>query len=268
MIDHTNIEDYILSYIDGELDTVQSRALEDYLQIHPEYKDLVEEFSTYKLPKIEHTFDKKDDLLKKKKKISAPWKPLSIAAAVLILFGCAYYVIHYESSQSHRSREIHLAENTPQNTFAPDPVSVMKRDTTVTSKGVATHKATTAAHRSNQTTAAPKIKKTKKDPMPKTRRILTENSRDVTNIAEMRFAQLQPSSIPLTTKDYTSIVPRAHYISSSEMKASVADNQDIQKPVMRIVAYNFNKLLKAYDIISSDSSDYSITINLNKIINL
>lgn len=91
-INRENFQEQSLLYIDNELSSEKKQAVETFVLQHP---DLQEEFLLYKQTVLQHeriVFKEKHLLYRAKANriVSVNWKPLSIAAAVLLIIGWAW----------------------------------------------------------------------------------------------------------------------------------------------------------------------------------
>jgi len=87
MITRENYEEYIMMYVDGELQPAQEKALNDFLVLHPELKCELQSYELTKLsPDTSITFVGESSLLQSlpvKRSMSFPhWRQYSIAASI------------------------------------------------------------------------------------------------------------------------------------------------------------------------------------------
>ncbi len=90
MVTLQNYEEYIMLYVDEELDTASVTALMDFLAKHPELQSELALYQKTKLPPAEATvFAYKDALFKQSPKTFSLYRPFSyaIAAGVVLLIG-------------------------------------------------------------------------------------------------------------------------------------------------------------------------------------
>jgi hypothetical protein len=94
MINKENYEEYLCSYVDGELNEAEVKALFQFLEAHPELKKELTAFEATKLqPDTSLVFENKNLLLQKEGGTIIPflnWKTMSAAAAIALLLGMSW----------------------------------------------------------------------------------------------------------------------------------------------------------------------------------
>lgn len=96
-VNTNNIEEQILLYVDGELDTAGAKALLQYIALHPEWRTMLEEYKSLVMqPDTAIVFEGKDALLQPEEagqtivfKKANNFKQLRWAAAAVLLIGAA-----------------------------------------------------------------------------------------------------------------------------------------------------------------------------------
>ncbi len=62
-VNKNNIEEQILMYVDGELDTADAKAVLQYIALHPEWQSLLEEYKSLVLqPDTDIVFEGKETI--------------------------------------------------------------------------------------------------------------------------------------------------------------------------------------------------------------
>jgi len=96
MINKENYEEYLCSYVDGELNEAETKALLLFLEVHPELKEELTAFESTKLqPDTTVVFEDKKTLFKKDGAILISfnnWKTLSAAAGLALLLGFSWKI--------------------------------------------------------------------------------------------------------------------------------------------------------------------------------
>ena len=96
MINIENYEEFLCSYVDGELNEAETKALLLFLEAHPELKDELSAFESTKLqPDSTVVFENKKTLLKKEATTLISfnnWKTLSAAAGLALLLGFSWKI--------------------------------------------------------------------------------------------------------------------------------------------------------------------------------
>lgn len=97
LINMSNYEEYLISYIDNELNASERNAFEKFLAAHPAVK---EELGVYQQTKLEPeekiVFANKEILYRKEEKvrvISMQWWKIAVAAAVILVAGMGTFII-------------------------------------------------------------------------------------------------------------------------------------------------------------------------------
>ncbi len=262
MINHNNIEDYILSYIDGELDADEAIELESFIDSYPEYKALRDEYSDCKVDKIEHSFGNKKALLKKPKKRVVLWKPLSAAAAILLLLG-SYFLLTKEDRQEPDSVSV-MTDSSSASVAQTPPVITID-----TIQQAAKPLPKVSSYTSpNSAGALVKTVKSKRASLldvvsePTTEAPYSNQSSPVVSVEKIK-----PLAIPGFSADVETLlvseVSLGHPIVASSDK-EYGNRLDVKKGVLGL-----KKILDAYSLVKSESSSgYEVTINFNNILNL
>lgn len=96
MINIENYEEFLCSYVDGELNEAETKALLLFLEAHPELKEELSAFESTKLqPDTTVVFENKKTLLKKEGAMLISfnnWKTLSAAAGIALLLGFSWKI--------------------------------------------------------------------------------------------------------------------------------------------------------------------------------
>jgi len=97
LINMSNYEEYLISYVDNELNASERNAFEKFLAAHPAVK---EELGVYQQTKLEPeekiVFANKEILYRKEEKvrvISMQWWKIAVAAAVILVAGMGTFII-------------------------------------------------------------------------------------------------------------------------------------------------------------------------------
>ncbi len=97
LINMSNYEEYLISYVDNELNASERNAFEKFLAAHPAVK---EELGVYQQTKLEPeekiVFANKEILYRKEEKvrvISMQWWKIAVAAAVILVAGLGTFII-------------------------------------------------------------------------------------------------------------------------------------------------------------------------------
>lgn len=94
-VNKNNIEEQILLYVDGELNTAEASALLQYIALHPEWHSLLDEYKSLVIPQDDDlVFEGKEALLQPEPQVIAFKKESSLgwmrwAAAVVLIAGAA-----------------------------------------------------------------------------------------------------------------------------------------------------------------------------------
>ncbi len=116
-INHENIDKWLFDYVEGKLNGAQKRAVQDFLQAHPYYKEDLEAWENSVVAEAEQPYPYTEQLLE----ISRPaaYKRYSLAIASLFLLGlstAAWYFLSPSSTQLPEQLAVTTAlsdENTP-----------------------------------------------------------------------------------------------------------------------------------------------------------
>ncbi len=97
LINMSNYEEYLISYIDDELNTAERKAFETFAASHPQVKEELSVYMQTKLhPEEEIVFANKEVLYRKEEKvrvISMQWWKIAVAAAVILVAGVGTFTV-------------------------------------------------------------------------------------------------------------------------------------------------------------------------------
>ena len=119
-----NIEEQILLYIDAELDAEASQRLLDYIELHPEYRPLLESYQhTIALPEEEIVFEEKDSLLQPATKaipFSGHKMTWARAASIALLIASAAFFLYRKNAPTVQPQMAGQLSVQPQNRIAAE----------------------------------------------------------------------------------------------------------------------------------------------------
>jgi hypothetical protein len=116
VIDHANYEEWLLSYVDGELSADQKIIAEKFVSGHPEIKAELDSLQKTKLqPDTAVVFLNKEGLYRREEKvrvIGINWKRIAVAATLLVaVSSTAFFLFNNVNDKGNNQAEITLEPN-------------------------------------------------------------------------------------------------------------------------------------------------------------
>lgn len=115
MINQENYEEFLCSYVDGELKEAQIKELFQFLEAHPELKEELAVFEATKLqPDLSLVFESKNVLQKNEGAVVISlfnWKTLSAAAGIALLLGFSWTL--WKDDTASNSQQPIVQQETP-----------------------------------------------------------------------------------------------------------------------------------------------------------
>ncbi len=268
MINPYNIEDYILSYVDGELSPDEERVLQQYLRQNPSYLDMLEEYQSLKIEKPTTVYAKKGQLVKKEKPLALIWS--SVAAAVLVLIVLLNLPKELTHDQVAKTKKPKTKTSVTQKT-TQDTLSLVKN--TPRSKKMSRQKQknrVAAAVPQSQTTTHPtayrKVKKSRPSEQNKpsnrvqvytlnkiANRELSSEDLLITDPEPIEFQTFSIRNIEVTTDRKAKNILAFQFKNTQSIKSTISQIQNI---------------VSAYRSLDKDSTDYTLVINLNNFLKI
>lgn len=144
MINHNNIEAYIIDFVQQDLTADESQALMDFIKSHPEYETLLEEYQQTVLPEEIVVYEDKAQLLQPiaaTKKRLYIWPIAAGVLAIIGLFGFWQIFQNDENPVTQETTDNSIATHTTidSNTaIAPQPQTQTTNTTVVSKANIAT----------------------------------------------------------------------------------------------------------------------------------